>query len=70
MTNREMLVAVLTDTSPFDDGGAHDESVIFYNISCPYYYGEGECHDDDNLVNDWETCVRCKTKWLDSEVEK
>jgi len=70
MTNRECMIGLLSDNTFIDDGGASEEALIFYNISCPYCDGDrrAACHEDYNAIN-WHTCIRCKTEWLDSEVD-
>lgn len=67
MTNREYLIAALTDQ--IDDGGASEEAAVYYNINCPYYDGDSRCHCSGKEINR-ETCVACKFEWLDSEVDE
>lgn len=66
MTNREYLIAALTDQ--IDDGCASEEAAIYYNIACPYYANDprSKCRYREL---DRETCVACKWEWLDSEVD-
>lgn len=78
MTNREYMINLLLDGLDakdfervhIDDGGASEEAMIYYNVNCPYYDGDQRCHciGDDNPCRD--TCVACKTQWLDSEVDE
>ena len=70
MTNRELLIGILSDEYFIDDGGATEESAIYYNIKCPYYSGDERClcKNDEDLTR--EKCVECKRKWLDSEVDE
>lgn len=72
MTNREALILALQGEHPADEGGATEESIIFQNICCPYRYNNPlcECKGNDKLVSDYWTCIRCKEKWLNSEVEE
>lgn len=68
-TNRDYIIAALQ--GEFDDGGATEEAVIYYNIDCPYMEGDqrGECEKLGKDIG-WETCTECKTKWLDSEPDE
>ena len=54
---------------PFDNG-ADGESVIYYNISCPYFRGDerARCKDQIMIMNR-ELCVECKMDWLNAEVD-
>lgn len=67
MTNQEYLIAALNDE--FDDCGASWESVVYYNIRCPYYDGDPRCKCTVAEINR-ETCVDCKREWLESEVDE
>ena len=67
MTNREYIIAALTDE--FDDMGATEESVVYYNIKCPYNTGDKRAHCRNDEINR-EVCVACKFEWLDSEVDE
>lgn len=71
MTNREYMIGLLQNESFIDDGGASYEAMIYYNINCPYFDGDERalCHKEYNDINR-ETCVNCKEKWLDSEVDE
>ena len=71
MTNREYLIEQLKDDNFIDDGGASYEATIFYNISCPYSYGDERalCLKREYGITR-EMCFECKEKWLNSEVEK
>ena len=67
MTNKEYLIMALTEQ--FDDCRATFEAEVYYHINCPYFEGDKRCECRDKPMN-WETCVICKTKWLDSEVDE
>lgn len=41
MTNREYMIGLLSSRGFVDDGGASYEAMIFYNVECPYYSGDG-----------------------------
>lgn len=78
MTNREYIINLLLDgldkepeRFTFDDGGAEAESMINYNINCPYFCGDKRalCHGSENDICR-ELCVECKSKWLDNEVDE
>ena len=45
MTNREFLIAVLSDENldPFDNG-ADGEATVYYNINCPYLGADERAH--------------------------
>ena len=69
-TNRDYLVAVLTDS--IDDGGASCESMARYNISCPYTTSDCLNEHEGNEYGTKEfddACVRCKLAWLDREYD-
>lgn len=63
MTWREYIIAALS--GGIDDGGAAEESVIYYDISCPIRSGSAPCDGAPNITR--EMCVACKEAWLDSE---
>lgn len=69
MTNREYMIALLTDADFIDDGRASEEAMIFYNINCPYFYGDERCHCNDREITR-DLCVACKSEWLDNEVDE
>ena len=69
MTNREYMIAMLSDASFIDDGYAAYEAMIHYNISCPYYCGDSRCHCKGKEITR-EICYFCKEEWLDSEVDE
>ena len=70
-TNRDYLVAVLADV--IDDGGASCESVVKYDINCPYI-SDSDCLNEHE-GNEYGTkeykegCVRCKLAWLDRDYD-
>lgn len=70
MTNREYMIAQLSDDNFIDDGGASWEAMIYYNINCPYiiFDNRAHCHPDRIAVRDM--CVSCKSEWLDMEVDQ
>ena len=61
------MIAALTDS--IDDGGASYESVVRYNIECPYV-GYSDCLNEHE-GNEYDSkeykegCVRCKMAWLE-----
>lgn len=72
MTNREFLVAVLSDENldPFDNG-ADGEATVYYNINCPYRGADKRAHcvrDGFDKEHEREQCVACKVEWLEREV--
>jgi len=71
MTNRQLMIDILSGNGP-DDGGSEEESVIFYNIGCPYMYGDKRalCNDNEGGVIIRDQCVECKSTWLDKEVDQ
>ena len=70
-TNKDYLIAVLTDD--IDDGGASYESMVRYNIECPYF-GYSDCLNEHE-GNEYDTkeyregCIRCKMAWLEREYD-
>lgn len=70
MTNKEYMITLLSNPNFIDDGGASYEAMIYYNVNCPYYDGDKRalCHEDYAINR--ETCVECKEKWLDSELDE
>lgn len=72
MTNREFLVAVLSDENldPFDNG-ADGEATVYYNINCPYHGGDerAHCFRDGFSKDERAQCVACKMEWLEMEVD-
>lgn len=71
MTNREYIIAQLSNKYFIDDDGASYESVVGDMIACPYYSGDKRamCVDKDGKEIDC-TCFECKEKWLNSEVQE
>lgn len=70
MTNKEYLIAVLTDDPRVD--GCDYKSEIYHNINCPYFYGDkrAKCykkHYDEITRN---MCEECKCEWLEEEVDE
>ena len=70
-TNKDYLIAALTDS--IDDDGASLESVIEYDIDCPYIRSS-DCYNDHfgneyNTAEYKEGCVKCKTAWLKREYD-
>ena len=82
MTNREYMINLLLDGLEengktlnrvcIDDGGASEEAMIYYNISCPYYAGDERayCRNESGLSVSREMCTECKTHWLEQEVDE
>lgn len=68
MTNKEYIIALLSDEFFIDDCGASLESMIHYNINCPYFAGDERCHCNDK-DSSRDVCVNCKSEWLESEVD-
>lgn len=53
----------------FDDCGASEESMIYYNINCPYKEFDERCHCRGKRANR-EICTACKWEWLDQPVDE
>ena len=69
MTNREYMIKALQNPSRDKDY----EDMIYSHICCAYGFDDerGECRQKALVdVNIRNMCVRCKEKWLDSEVEE
>lgn len=79
MTNREYMINLLLDgleedgntleRVSFDDCGASEESMIYYNINCPYKEFDKRCHCRGKRINR-EICTACKWEWLDQPVDE
>ena len=79
MTNREYMIKLLLDgleedgntleRVSFDDCGASEESMIYYNINCPYKEFDKRCHCIGKRANR-EICTACKWEWLDQPVDE
>lgn len=81
MTNREYIINLLLDGLEWqdkelervdiDDDGASYESIVYYNIDCPYTCKDirALCGDDFSKAN-YDVCFRCKERWLNSEVDE
>ena len=79
MTNREYMINLLLDgleedgntleRVSFDDCGASEESMIYYNINCSYKEFDERCHCRGKRINR-EICTACKWEWLDQPVDE
>lgn len=70
MTNKEYMIGLLSDDSFIDDGGASWESMVHYNIKCPYSVVDERCHCKDKEIISRDVCVNCKAEWLENEVDE
>lgn len=72
MTNREYLIAQLSDENFIDDSGASYEATIYNSISCPYLLGDERALCNDVAIDkvDRNMCFKCKEKWLNSEIDE
>lgn len=72
MTNREYIIAQLSDQDCIDDNGASYESMVCNSIACPYFTGDERafCLYEDVKESDYDTCFKCKENWLNSEVSE
>ena len=76
LKNIEYLIKALESIKEsedvFDDMGATEESIVYYNIACPYNMTDKRAHcyghsfDSTNRL----TCTGCKYEWLRSEVDE
>lgn len=77
MTNREYMINLLMDglgekdfeRTNIDDDGASEESMIYYNIECPYSTADERAYCRNETVSR-DLCVKCKAEWLDNEVDE
>lgn len=71
MTNREYIIAQLSDKDCIDDGASY-ESMVCNSIACPYFIGDERafCLYEDVKENYLDTCFKCKENWLNSEVQE
>jgi hypothetical protein len=69
MTNREYLIAQLSNPDWIDDDGSSYEATVYYSVACPYNYTDPRalCR---GCENDRDTCSACKEQWLDAEVDE
>lgn len=69
MTNQEYIIRALQNE--FDDAGSTLESVLYYNIECPYFSIDERalCFNDYKKIGR-DTCVECKSRWLSEEVDE
>lgn len=83
ITNAEYMINLLLDLLHYngielnnfdiDDGGASEESMIYYNIACPYFFGDerAECKNNGPFETATrEQCFKCKYDWLTNEVDE
>lgn len=70
MTNREYMIAQLTDNNFIDDGGESWEAMISCNIGCPYDAFDERGHCQPDRIADRDLCISCKSEWLDMEVDE
>ena len=72
MTNREYIIAQLSNKYFIVDDGVSYESVVGDMIACPYYSGDKRalCNDVSIDKVDRDMRFRCKEKWLNSEVSE
>ena len=69
MTNREYMAKQLSDPDWIDDGGASYESMVHYNINCPYFSGDERSHCR-NAAPSRNVCGECKMEWLEMDVDE
>ena len=65
MTNAEITIKAIEQN--FDDWGFSD-GWIERHLACPYNYGDERCKCRDEAIN-YDTCVECKTEWLEAEAD-
>lgn len=75
MTNREYMAKQLADPDWIDDGGASYDSMVDYNIACPYFVGDRRGHCRRNGLSEYTPpplyrCRDCKLEWLEAEVDE
>ena len=70
MTNREYIIALLSNKDCIDDAGASYESMVCYSINCPYFVIDERalCIKEGKLHNE-QLCFKCTENWLNSEVD-
>lgn len=69
MTNREYMISLLSNPGFADNGGASYEAMVYYNVACPYAFGDKRAVCAKEPI-DRENCYACKEAWLDSEVDE
>ena len=72
MTNREYMAKQLSDPDWIDDGGASYDSMVEYNIACPYFGGDKRAHCRSGCTGmpTRKMCSECKLEWLEAEVDE
>ena len=68
MTNKEYLIAVLTDDPRVE--GCDYQSEVYNHIDCPYFCGDekAKCHNKSLDEVTRRLCEECKCEWLEQEV--
>lgn len=71
LTNREYVIALLSDDNFVDDGGASYEAMVHYSVNCPYIGNDerAHCHGKDVDYINRGNCFYCKQEWLDKTVD-
>lgn len=68
------MIKSLSEPDWIDDGGADYESMLNYNIKCPYFVGDERCHCSGlkglEQPSRFDDCYFCKEEWLNSEVDE
>lgn len=72
MTNRQYIEGLLKDDFFIDDDGASYESMVHYNIACPYDSNnkDAPCYGKDYDFMTRDNCSACKMEWLEKEVSE
>ena len=70
MTNKEYLIAVLTDDPRVE--GCDYQSEIYNHITCPYYQGDKRAKCVNKSLDEVtrRLCEECKCEWLEQEVDE
>lgn len=69
MTNKEYLIAVLTDDPKVYDFTDY-ESEVYYRINCPYFLGDERARCKDVSSPTRKMCEECKCEWLEKEIDE
>lgn len=69
MTNKEYLIAVLTDDPKVYDFTDY-ESEVYYRINCPYFFGDERARCKDVSSPTRKMCEECKCEWLEQEMDE
>ena len=71
MTNKEFIVALLTDDPRIYDCCDY-QSEVYNRIACPYFRGDKRAKCENKRIDEVSRrlCEECKCEWLEKEVDE